>query len=164
MAKANRQPKKSGPHLAAAFFCEGVIEDAKDHALSAIRIVDTFRILLPSSAPKDLPSETNRLPVFISGLVSFKTGGSSGEHVVKLVAESPSGRKQTIHEQRFSLSTEPTGGVNIRLHQTVQVKTYGGLFWIHVYLNGKRVTSMPYQILVSREDDSQTKPSNGQTS
>jgi hypothetical protein len=161
MAKIRRQPKKSGPHLAAAFFCDEIIADARDHALCAIRIVDTFRIVLPSSAPKDLPSETNRLPVPVSGLLSFKTGDSRGQHVVKLVSESPSGKKQPIYEQSFTLGEEPTGGVNIRIHQTILVKR-GGVFWLHVYLDGKRVTRMPFQILVSREGDSQTQSSDGQ--
>jgi hypothetical protein len=163
MAKISKLPRKSGPHLAAAFFCDGIIEDAKDHALSAIRMVDTFRIVLPSSAPKDFPSETNRLPVPVSGLLSFKTGDSPGEHVVKLVVESPSGKKQTVYEQHFILGKEPTGGANIRLHQTVQVKK-GGLFWMHVFLDGKRVTIMPFQILVIREGDGPTQASDGQPS
>jgi hypothetical protein len=164
MAKASKQSKKSGPHLAAAFFCEGIIEDANDHSLSAIRIVDTFRIVLPPTAPEGFPSETNRLPVHISGLLSFKTGDSPGEHVVRLVAESPSGKKQTVLEQTITLTDAPQGGTNVRLHQVLAVKSRKGLFWIHVYLDGKRVTRMPLHISVDRAEEDSSQPSDGRPS
>jgi hypothetical protein len=100
------------------------------------------------------------LPVPVFGLLSFKTGDSPGQHVVKIVTESPSGKKQSIYEASFTLGEEPTGGVNIRINQTVLVKK-GGLFWLHVYLDGKRVTRMPFQILISRAEDNPTQPSDG---
>jgi hypothetical protein len=102
--------KAGGPYLAAAFFCESVIEDKQDSALTAIRIVDTIMFQLHPSAPADFPSETQRLPVPISGLLMFKTGDSPGEHTVRLVAESPSGKKHTILEQVVTFTQPPHGG------------------------------------------------------
>ena len=39
MARKKKRQRKGGPYIAAAFFCEGVIED-KLGTLSAIRIID----------------------------------------------------------------------------------------------------------------------------
>lgn len=154
---AKRKPARSvkkgnrfgGPYLAAAFYCEGIIEDKLDGALTAVRIIDTVKIILPPEAPADFPSDSNRLPVHIHALLIFKSGSAPGEHRVKVVAESPSGKRQTIKEQTLPLTQPPQGGLNFRVHQTIEIMK-GGLFWLHVFLDGKRLTRMPLLISVER--------------
>src|SRR5437764_5843725 len=93
MAK-RKQPKAetAGPYLAAAFFCETTLEDEQDETVSAIRLIDQLVFTLDPSAPPDFPSATQRLPVTIKGLLSFKTGNAPGSHKVRIVMESPSGK------------------------------------------------------------------------
>ena len=158
MANRGKQAvKKDGPYLTAAFFCERTIEDKQDGALSAIRIIDIITLTLPASAPPEIPSETHRLPVHISGLLSFKTGGSPGEHTVRLVMHSPSGKSQTVLEQVLPFSPEPYGGANLRVDSVVLVKK-GGLFWMHVFLDGKRVTRIPLVISIQRAEGAASGP------
>jgi hypothetical protein len=147
----NGKSKKRGPYLSAAFFCERTIEDKQDNTISIVRMVDTLMIQLHPSTPLDFPSEANRLPVPISALVSFKTGDSPGSHTLKLVMESPSGKKAPPVEQQFVLSKDPQGGFNYRLNSVIQVMK-GGLFWLHVYLDDKHITKTPFLIKIERPE------------
>ena len=152
MAKTNGTHKKEGPLLAAAFFCERTIVDKEDNAVSAIRLIDTLTIQLHPLTPIDVPSEEKRVPVSTGGLIVFKTGRSQGEHNVKLVVESPSGKKSgTVFDQTVKFTPEPQGGFNLRFGAVIEVMK-GGLFWIHVLLDGKRVTKMPLMIQIERAE------------
>src|SRR5437016_5197432 len=70
MAK-KRGKLKGGPYLAAALFCESVIQDKADDALSAIRIVDSINVLLATTAAPDFPSQENPLAVSVAAVLSF---------------------------------------------------------------------------------------------
>lgn len=152
MARAKKQEKKKGgPYLAAAFFCETTIEDKQDGALSAIRMLDQIILKIPAVAPVDPSSEERKIPVSVSGLLSFKSGDFPGDHRIRLVMESPSGKSQVAYEQTLPFTPPPQGGANLRLNHTILVKK-GGLFWMNVFLDGKRVTRMPLLISVQRPD------------
>jgi Family of unknown function (DUF6941) len=156
---AKRAKKTGGPYLAAAFFCETVLED-KDGALTPIRIIDQINILIPQNAPADFPSEENRISVPAMAVLSFRTGDSPGNHTIRVVMESPTGKRNPPFEQTLPFSEVKHGGANIRLNMTVAVVN-GGLFWADVFLDGNLVTRMPLQITVQREQqpESQTAPS-----
>jgi hypothetical protein len=147
MARSKKQ-HTGGPYLAAAVFCENVIQGA-DGALSAIRIVDRLTILISADAPEDVPSENKRLTASLWALLSFKTGYSTGSHEVGLVLHSPSGKKQPLEKHQLTLSSEPHGGGNLKINMVIAIKQ-GGLFWIDVVLDGVVVTRMPLQINVER--------------
>jgi hypothetical protein len=150
MAKSSKaKKKKGGPHLAAALFCERIIEDKDDGALSAIRIIDQINIEIEAGAPPDFPSETNRIPVSMQALLMFKTGDSPGNHTVRLVMESPSGKSQEVLERTIPFTQPPHGGANIRNNIFIGVKA-GGLFRLHVYVDGKHIAHMPLEISVRR--------------
>lgn len=152
MAKATRRKKKpGGPFLAAAFFCEAIIEDKNDGAMTVVRIIDNINVLIDPKAPADFPSESNRLPVPVNGLISFKTGGSPGEHTVGIHIESPSGKSEKALEAKIDCSPQPFGGANLKLKTVIHLKQ-GGLFWYHIHLDGSKVASMPLQILIKRND------------
>jgi hypothetical protein len=143
------QGRSGGPYLAAALFCEHIIEDKADGAMTPIRIFDTVNMVIPASAPEDFPSENNRLNVSFSALVCFKTGDAPGPHNVVVVMESPSGKKGDVYAQEIVLPPEPQGGINLRLSSTIAV-VKGGLFKAHVYLDSNLVTTMPLQINLQR--------------
>jgi hypothetical protein len=150
MAKQKKLTKKNdGPFLAAALFCERTIEDKQDSALSVIRIIEQIDLWVDPSAPADFPSETQRLPIHISALLSFKTGNSPGDHALRLVMQSPSGKSKILFDATLPFTPQPYGGANLRLNTTIQVYK-GGLFWLHVFLDGKRMGRMPLQISIQR--------------
>jgi hypothetical protein len=151
MAKRKKQTGKGGPYLAAALLCETIIEDKQDGAMSAIRIVDQFSLTLSPTTPPDFPSEAQRLPVHTPVLLMFKTGNSPGEHVIRLDLESPSGKSETVHEQTISFGPKPNAGANLRFNANIAVHT-GGVFWLHVFLDGKEVTLIPFEITIQRAE------------
>jgi len=149
MAKKPRQ-KPAGPYLAAAVFCENIVED-KDGALSCIRIIDTITVRLPADTPSDVPSEEKRIPVSIRGLVSFKRGGLAGKlHKIKLAMESPDGKRGVMDERKLEMGKPPYGGGNLYFNATIGVRK-GGLFWMTVSFDGKEFTRSPLRILIERE-------------
>jgi hypothetical protein len=147
MAERKRPAKKlGGPYLAAAFFCERTLAEP-DGAITAVRIIDRMTVDVAADAPPDFPPEANGLHVPIHALLAFRTGDSPGEHLLRLVMESPSGKKHPFSDHTLTLTPEPHGGANLRVNGIIAVKT-GGLFWLHVFLDGKRLTRMPLQISV----------------
>jgi hypothetical protein len=156
MAKTNKPEKKGGPYLAAACFCNNVIED-KLGTISGIQIIDQIIVQLPPNAPPDFPSEENRLMVPIWALIVFRTGYSPGRHTVKLVCVSPSGKKEPGQGdgQTVNFTPQEYGGAQFANRITFAVYK-GGLFWIDVMLDGKRVTRMPIRIEIRRAESSQS--------
>lgn len=155
MGKSTKKPgKKQSPSLAAAFFCETIIQDKHDDVLSAIRIIDVITLQLHPSTPEDVPSAKNKLPVSISALLMFKSCGSPGEHSLRIVMEMPSGKKMKHSERVITLPQGQTGGINLRISNVILVSA-GGLFLFHVLLNGKRVTQMPLLIKIERAASSE---------
>lgn len=122
MAEQRKKSKKTGgPYLAAAFFCETILEDKYDNTLSAIRIIDQIIFTIDPFAPPDFPSESKKIPVPVTGLLAFRSGDSPGEHVVRLVMESPSGKLNPAADQAIQLTPQPNGGMNLRIKNTVFV-------------------------------------------
>ncbi|MBW1985718.1 MAG: hypothetical protein JRI50_00595 [Deltaproteobacteria bacterium] len=81
--------ENSGPFLAAAFFCDKVLEE-KDGTLSAIHIVN--RITHTISAP-DAPETMPSIIINAFAVLSFKSGKARGKYTLKLLPTSPSGKK-----------------------------------------------------------------------
>lgn len=143
--------KTIGPQLAAAVFCERTIADKEDDAISVIRVIDTLTIRLGADTPPDFPSPEHRLPVQVAGLISFRSGDSPGDHLLRLVLESPSGKRKTVVENTLTFSAGAQGGFALRFNSVIQIAS-GGLFWLHVFLDEKRVTRMPLLIRVERSE------------
>lgn len=75
----NGNPRRQGgPYIAAAFFCESIIEDRRDGTLSAIRIIDQISVVASSAAPSNAASAAQAVTVPVSGMVAFKTGDARG--------------------------------------------------------------------------------------
>jgi hypothetical protein len=148
-----------GPFLAGAFVCEKVLED-KDKALSAIRIVDTFTYILGNDTPPDIPSEEKRLPVQITALLMFKSGNAPGEHSVRVVMVSPTGKinEEEAYTNKITFTDDEASGANITLHTTIAV-IKGGVFWFNVYVDDKLVTRIPCRINVQRQESPPEMPS-----
>jgi hypothetical protein len=140
----------TGPLLAAAVFCERTLED-KDTAISCIRIADSFTATLPPDTPADVPSEANRLPFPISGLVSFRKGGlTERKHRLVMVMRSPDGKTGNLWDREIEFAgDEPTSIVNVRFDLTILIRK-GGLFWMTVLLDDIELTRVPLTIKLER--------------
>jgi hypothetical protein len=154
MAKKKKGEQRPGPYLAAAFFCENVVE-SKAGNLSAIQILDQIKVFIPADAPPDFPSVENKLPLAMAGLLSFKTGERPGDHRVRMVMRSPTGKVQTTLDQTIPFTQPPHGGGNLILRSTLKVNK-GGLFLFDVYLDDKLMTTMPLHVTVERTQPSPT--------
>ena len=147
MAKSKKIAKAdSKPYLAAAFYCEKIVED-KEHVFSCIRIVDTLTIELDESTPSEFPSKEHPISVQTHALISFKKGRSRRRfYNLQIEIEFPSGKTKTIHNQRIEFSKKPLGGVNLVLNTTLMV-TKSGSFLLNVKLDGELITKMPLRII-----------------
>jgi hypothetical protein len=149
-SKKNTAAKKDGPYLAAALFCETILQDKNDETLSAIRIVDCLKIALPPHTPAELPSKDRPIPVAVTLLLIFRSGDNPGEHEVRIDIESPTGEKKAgFYRQRATFTGPENGGHNFRVNILLGA-IKGGLFWFDVYVDDKRMTRMPYRVEVTR--------------
>jgi hypothetical protein len=154
---AKKKKKTGGPYLAAAFFCENVLE-SKDGLLTPIRILDQITLPIPADVPADFPSKENPAIVTMSGLLSFKTGyWRAGQHTVRTIMHSPSGKKPQAVENNLEFSRPPQGGANLILRSQIKVFN-GGLFWFDVYLDGKLMTRMPLVITLQKQEPQPNQP------
>lgn len=147
-SKKKTAKKMGGPFLAAAVFCEAIMEDS-NKSLSAIKISDGIQIWLPQEAPANVPSKEQPIPVTQHILVIFRSGDSPGKHALKLVVEGPSGNRKEAMSQDVELSKPPHGGLNLRTLANLGL-TSSGLYWIDVFLDGKRYTRMPLNVSIQR--------------
>jgi hypothetical protein len=149
VAKDKKQAKKfGGPFLAAAVFCESILEDAGGK-MSAIGIVDGTNFFLQPETPADVPSEAQ--PIIFMGniVIILRSGDSPGKHKLRLIMEQPDGKRKKAMEKEIELSDRPNGGINIKTGITLQIQL-AGLYWIDVILDNKRITRMPFNITIQR--------------
>jgi uncharacterized protein DUF6941 len=147
----DRKPKKvgqGGPYIAAAFYCENILEDSKG-MISVQGIGDSMHIGLSPFAPPDLPSKENPIIVRHQFLLIFRSGDSPGKHRLKLELESPSGKRTTIKDEEITLTDPPNGGLHIKNGLTIEIQK-GGLFWLDVFLDDALMTRAPMNIEIYR--------------
>jgi len=134
---------REGPFLAAAFFCDKVL-DEKDDVLSAIRIVN--KITLTASSP-EITLEINPAKINLMGLVSIRAGGVKGNHKIKVMSDSEilSEPSQIAVDISFDGNDDATNNVIITLG--IEVKREG-MIWFGVFFDDKLLTKMPLRIQV----------------
>jgi hypothetical protein len=130
------------PHIAAAFFCDSLIE-SKDGTISAIRIVDTYSVArLPPSAPPDaIPA------IAVTGLIALKSGSATGAHTVRLILENPLGARINVSPKEGWPVVLEGGhaGVNLVLKFPLGVKNFGQC-WFDVLFDDEVLTRMPLKL------------------
>jgi hypothetical protein len=149
MAKRKKTVKKiGGPFLAAAIFCENILEDSSG-LMSVQRIMDGCQVVVSPFAPPDMPSKANPVPVAQNILLIFRTGDAPGKHELKLVMQGPNGKRSLVSTMEISLTEPSHGGVNVKTVAKMMVYS-SGVFLIDVILDGKRFTRMPLNIDIQR--------------
>jgi hypothetical protein len=150
--KKSPKGRMGGPFLAAAFFCENILEDMQ-RKLSVQGINDGMELVIHPLAPKNVPSEENPLVINHQLLLMFKSGDSPGKHHLKLEIESPSGKRATVKDEEVTLSDQPNGGLNVKVAVTLGITTFpGGLYLVDVFLDGKLMTRIPFNINITRPE------------
>lgn len=135
--------EKSYPYVSAALLCEKVLQE-KDGTLSIIRIADKLTYHPIGDAAKDIK------PIHqMQGLVALKSGPVTGEHILRIVGEMPSGRRKELIASSISLLGKDQGQ-NLILNLALGLEE-DGLHWFDVIFDDEVLTRIPLLIMRSEE-------------
>ena len=139
--------KNKVPYVAAALFCEKIIQE-KDDITTIIRMVDTYQL----KHLKDLPPGVQPM-IQPSLLVTLKSGELTGKGEVAVSVSKPSGGKPTETMKIPVFLEGGVHGVNLITSLSIDVTEYG-LYWFNILWNGALITRIPLQILKQEDQDS----------
>jgi len=133
-----------GPFIQAACFCETVIED-KLGVLSLIRIIDT---LTHTQAGETPPDELPPFPHTFKLVIMLKSGEAKGRFNLRVEPELPNGstEKSIVLTAYFEGKEK---GQNIIVDMAFVFKLEG-LYWFNIFLDDKKLTSMPLRVKYNR--------------
>ncbi|OFV91455.1 MAG: hypothetical protein A3G76_15610 [Acidobacteria bacterium RIFCSPLOWO2_12_FULL_65_11] len=136
-------PAVGGPYVAAAVFCEKVLQE-RDGVASLIRIIDRTTVTaLGKDAPED-PSVTLEQTLFLS----FKAGFARGKMTVAIQPVSPSGQRLPAVTTDVLFEGDDRG-VNLVFQMKLEAKE-DGLYWFDVSVEQQLITRVPYRVLYQR--------------
>ncbi len=138
---SNEKQFERGPYLSAALLCETVLVE-KDGVKSAIRIVD--RVTRTAVGPNP-PLEMEPFDYHSTLLIKFKSGWARGVHNVKIQFAKPSGEFMPEVVRSVPFEGEEDRGIDIILNLMLKLDQTG-IYWIHIYLNNKKITQIPLRI------------------
>jgi hypothetical protein len=144
MARAKKPLRvRAKPLLACAVICDRVLE-GDDGSMSVICTRDQVKLWVPDNADPE-----TKHPISLWALISFKSGEVVGERMLRLVMRTPLKKRRLVREQMITLNGAETG-FNLRLSIEMRIKT-PGLYWLDVFLERTRVTSMPLRVIIERQ-------------
>ena len=154
-----KKATKAMPLLAAALFCEKVLED-KDNVMTLVRIVDKVLVQkqqvnmpMPPTGQQPIMMTTVGSSPILTALLAFKSGNAKGKYLLQIIMVSPSGKRKQVAELPITfLGNEQ--GVNVRAMMGIQLDEEG-LFWYEVRIDDRMLTRMPLRI--SYESQTQKK-------
>jgi hypothetical protein len=137
-------PFVDGPYVQAACFCEMMLQD-NTGVLSLIRVIDQ---IIHTAAGPATPEEMPSVPYNLKVVLMLKSGAARGRSTLRIVPELPNGMNR--EEQLFSVHFNGEDqGVNMGLNMAF-VFEMEGLYWFHVYIDNRKITSMPMRIRYNR--------------
>lgn len=137
---------ETGPHLAAALFCETVIR-AVDQTVTIVRVIDQLTIKMED--PTD--EQPVAWPVKLTAFISFRTGSSPGKHVISVSGRRPNGETMRAHAQDVECPSQPNSGVNI-IFRMEFFASEAGTFLFDVAIDQRVVTTMPFLVIVAKDE------------
>ena len=140
--QGNIEVFNQGPHLAAAFLCEKVLQET-DGVASAIRIVDRVNHAVVGPNP---PEAMEPFDYEITLYVSFKAGSARGPMPLEIRVQMPSGTSPPPFRQTVNFEGDDERGVNVVGVMKLHLET-PGLHWLDVFLAGQRVTRIPLRLV-----------------
>jgi hypothetical protein len=140
----------AGPHLAAAFLCEKVLQE-RDGVPSFIRVVDRFNVPIPPKLPQGVslpPGVQIQPPVIQVYLVVMLKAGTigSGKYNIRARLNKPDGSLQQDNTLPAFLSGSEDNGLAL-INQMVIVGPDEGLHWIDIYFENSLLTRIPMRVL-----------------
>jgi hypothetical protein len=129
--------------------CEQILEE-RDGVLSATRIVDRF-VLPRSDASDEVPGVEVR---YLAMLRRGEAAILSGNHEASVVLRYPSGRREVITTDPWSVSW-PAGdgedeGVNLSVRLTLALPEEG-LYWLDLLFDRTPVASTPMRVIFTAD-------------
>jgi hypothetical protein len=153
-----RTRKTGGPFLAAAVFCDNILEEKPSEGkqsgvVSAIRIFDTITVRVPPDMPPTLSPG-----VRISALIVFRAGDSSGKHSLHVIMNTPDGKRMPAgNKTEVRFRGKGHFGANVKVTIGFEVRVQG-VYWFDVILDGSVVTRMPLNVMIEQTASLAGKP------
>ena len=141
---SEQQGPFGGPYLAAACFCEKVLQE-QDGVVSLIRVIDRTTV---ATEGKDAPEELPTVKLDQTLFLSFKAGFARGKMKVNVSPITPSGHPLPTVTTAVLFEGEDRG-VNLIMKTQLEVKEEG-LYWFEVFVEEALVTRVPYRVLYQR--------------
>ncbi len=137
---------ENGPYLAAAVFCESVIED-KQGIHTLVRVVDRLFVDAEGVNP---PDEMPAFPLNWTLFLSLKSGEVRGSHQIKIVPTLPS--EETLAPITLDVYFEGAnkGSAVIGNMGGLQLEM-PGLYWFKVYFGEEFLTQVPIEVIYRRK-------------
>lgn len=134
----------TGPYVQAACFCENIIVDSTG-AVSLIRIIDTITHTAKGpEPPEDLPEISYTLKLALL----LKAGKATGRSELRIEPETPDGLYADPMRLSIQLGSDESG-YSVLTDFTARL-TMEGLYWFHIYVDDRHLTSMPLRVMYNR--------------
>jgi uncharacterized protein DUF6941 len=133
-----------GPFLAAAVFCEKVLQE-KDGVNTLVRIVDR---LITQATGANPPERMPALQANLTLFVSLKAGFASGSYAVHIRVTNPNGRSSDLATLPVLLEGEDRGA-NLVGAMQLQLDE-PGLYWFDVLFERRLLTRIPLRVVYQR--------------
>ena len=137
-------PFERGPYIAAATFCEQVLQEASG-VLSLIRLVD--RITTTASGPEP-PLEMPTTQLNLTLAIAMKSGDVRGSHPVRITPQLPSG--ETLAPITLSVHLEGNNRGQNLLSQMNMPLEMPGVYWFLIHFDDLLMTKVPLEVIYSR--------------
>lgn len=136
------------PHVQAALLCENILQE--NGVPTLVRVIDTITV---SSSEDSLPAGIISYHIYIA----FKSGEALGRRTLRLVGNSPSGKRTSFGEAEIEFKGEETGAA-INVVPKIVI-TEEGVHWIDVFINRTLMTRIPFRIRYQKAQAAQSSPS-----
>lgn len=140
-----------GPHLQAALLCQNVTQQVPNGPITIVGLIDRVVVRVPQGI---LPEQAAPSIVSCHAVVILKTGSRPGNHRLRLVLTSPTGRPLREFSLEITLPNEPDQGVNVVM--PIQfTASEEGIYWFDVKLDSEAVplTRISFRRMVLRTRD-----------
>ena len=135
------------PHLIAGLLCEKVLQE-KDGSLTVVRIADRVTYDRPEGLP-----ESAEIGIALAGLVAIKSGSIKGAFNLRIVINSPSGKRQEGPLMPVVLEGGDQGQ-NFILNFSIGLKEEG-VYWFDVMFEDEVLTRIPLVVAKKKPIESE---------
>jgi hypothetical protein len=136
----------SGPHVAAAFLCERVLQE-RDMVPSFIRVVDRFLVPVMPKLPPGMQLQMQPPTLQVTLVISLKAGTlGGGSYNIRVKIHKPDGSEMSETVVPVFFNGSDDNGVLAGSPLAV-VSPEQGLYWIDVYFEESLLTRIPMRVL-----------------